>query len=113
MLLPKPHLSFTLPSIHDNTKLQCRIYHPPCLLRQQEKSPHERDADVVDGEGEGNGVQRQAQEKWQGHTAVVAHPYAPLGGCYDDPIVDILAGTLLQLGFVVATFNFRSVFFPY
>ncbi|KAI1309928.1 Alpha/Beta hydrolase protein [Xylaria venustula] len=45
---------------------------------------------------------------WSGHAAVVAHPYAPLGGCFDDPIVDITAGTLLQLGFLVATFNFRG-----
>ncbi|KAF4479172.1 hypothetical protein CGGC5_v011766 [Colletotrichum fructicola Nara gc5] len=38
----------------------------------------------------------------------MAHPYAPLGGCYDDPIVDIVAGTLLRHGFLVGTFNFRG-----
>ncbi|KAH8160104.1 hypothetical protein CIB48_g8143 [Xylaria polymorpha] len=84
-MLPPPCLSFTLPSIHDDTKLDCRVYHPPCLLN----SSH-------------------YDSPWRGHAAAVAHPYAPLGGCFDDPIVDIAAGTLLQLGFLVATFNFRG-----
>ncbi|KAI1735843.1 Alpha/Beta hydrolase protein [Xylaria scruposa] len=84
-MLPRPCLSFTLPSIHDSTRLDCRIYHPPCL-----REPSRSDT------------------PWPGHAAVVAHPYAPLGGCFDDPIVDVAAGTLLQLGFLVATFNFRG-----
>ncbi|KAI1152295.1 Alpha/Beta hydrolase protein [Nemania diffusa] len=84
-MLPRPCLSFTLPSVYDDTKLDCRVYHPPCL-----RSPSRSGA------------------PWPGHAAVVAHPYAPLGGCFDDPIVDIAAGTLLQLGFLVATFNFRG-----
>ncbi|KAI1167091.1 Alpha/Beta hydrolase protein [Nemania serpens] len=84
-MLPRPCLSFTLPSIYDNTKLDCRLYHPPCL-----RDPSHSGA------------------PWSGHAAVVAHPYAPLGGCFDDPIVDLAAGTLLQLGFLVTTFNFRG-----
>ncbi|KAJ2894247.1 putative acid phosphatase [Zalerion maritima] len=42
------------------------------------------------------------------HAAIVAHPYAPLGGSFDDPVVDTVAGTLLRLGFIVGTFNFRG-----
>ncbi|KAI0468557.1 Alpha/Beta hydrolase protein [Xylaria cf. heliscus] len=84
-MLPRPCLSFTLPSIHDDTTLDCRVYHPPCL----------RDPS-------------HSNKPWPGHAAVVAHPYAPLGGSFDDPIVDVAAGTLLQLGFLVATFNFRG-----
>ncbi|TGJ81702.1 hypothetical protein E0Z10_g7063 [Xylaria hypoxylon] len=84
-MLPRPSLSVTLPSIYDDIKLDCRVYHPPSL----------RDPSHP-------GV------PWSGHAAVVAHPYAPLGGCFDDPIVDVAAGTLLQLGFLVATFNFRG-----
>jgi len=38
---------------------------------------------------------------------VVAHPYAPLGGNYDDRVVGIVADELLKEGFVVGTFNFR------
>ncbi|TDZ44913.1 hypothetical protein CTRI78_v009217 [Colletotrichum trifolii] len=38
----------------------------------------------------------------------MAHPYAPLGGCYDDPVVGIVAAELLKQGFVVGTFNFRG-----
>jgi hypothetical protein len=35
--------------------------------------------------------------------------YAVLGGCYDDPVVDIVSSTILKQGFIVGTFNFRSV----
>ncbi|KAI1760806.1 Alpha/Beta hydrolase protein [Hypoxylon sp. FL1150] len=83
-MLPRPNLSFTLPSIHDNTKLDCRIYYPPCLSSSSRSLQWRRDA------------------------AVVAHPYAPLGGCYDDPVVATIASTLLEVGFIVATFNFRG-----
>ncbi|KAI0108975.1 Alpha/Beta hydrolase protein [Nemania sp. FL0031] len=85
-MLPRPCLSFTLPSVYDDTKLDCRVYHPLYL-----REPSHPDA-----------------LPWAGHAAVVAHPYAPLGGSFDDPVVDVAAGTLLQLGFLVATFNFRG-----
>ena len=39
--------------------------------------------------------------------AIVAHPYAPLGGSYDDPVVQIAVSVLLRTGFVVGTFNLR------
>jgi alpha/beta superfamily hydrolase len=42
------------------------------------------------------------------YAAIVAHPYAPLGGSYDDPIVETIAAYLLRRGFIVATFNFRG-----
>ena len=83
-LLPEPALSFTLPSLHDGLALACRVYHPPAL----------------------DPVPRPALQ-WAGHTAVFAHPYAPLGGSYDDPAVETVAATLLRLGFLVVTFNFR------
>ncbi|KAF3918362.1 hypothetical protein ABW21_db0208462 [Orbilia brochopaga] len=38
--------------------------------------------------------------------AVVAHPYASLGGNWDDPVVLGLVGLLIARGYVVATFNF-------
>ncbi|KAI0018543.1 Alpha/Beta hydrolase protein [Xylariomycetidae sp. FL0641] len=81
-MLPPPSLSFVLPSLHDGTPLDCRVYHPAVLSGPL--SP------------------------WPGHAAVVAHPYAPLGGCFDDPVVALLAAVLVQRGFVVATFNFRG-----
>ncbi|KAK3675209.1 hypothetical protein LTR78_004718 [Recurvomyces mirabilis] len=40
--------------------------------------------------------------------AVFAHPYAPLGGSYDDPVVGAMKETLLKQGYVVGTFNFRG-----
>lgn len=87
-LLPEPTLSFTLPSLHDGLAIDCRVYHPQSLDPSPSAPP------------------------WRKHAAVFAHPYAPLGGCYDDPVVDIAAGTLLKLGFLVGTFNFRLVGLP-
>lgn len=89
-MLPQPSLSFTIPSVYDGTKLDCRLFHPPSL-----------------------GDPSQPGRPWTGDIALVAHPYAPLGGSFDDPIVDVIAGTLLQLGCLVATFNFRSVYTLY
>lgn len=84
-MLPEPALSFTLPSLHDGLALDCRVYHPLALAASP-RAP-----------------------KWQRHTAVVAHPYAPLGGSYDDPVVETVAALLLRKGVLVATFNFRWV----
>lgn len=83
-LLPEPTLSFTLPSLHDGLAIDCRVYHPQSLDPSPSSPP------------------------WRKHAAIFAHPYAPLGGCYDDPVVEIAAGTLLRLGFLVGTFNFRG-----
>jgi alpha/beta superfamily hydrolase len=69
--------AFTIPSISDDLALDCRIFHPKTIGRSNFKG------------------------------AVIAHPYAPLGGCYDDPVVLSTTETLLNRGFIVATFNFR------
>lgn len=81
MGLPKPVFSFTIPSLHDGTILECRLYHP----REFSQSPA-----------------RPALR-----AAIVAHPYAPLGGCYDDPVVVTIGELLLKAGYIVGTFNFR------
>ncbi len=39
--------------------------------------------------------------------AIIAHPYAPLGDSFDDPVVGIVVAALLEAGLVVGTFNFR------
>lgn len=74
--------SFTVPSLHDDIQLDCRIYHPTVITASV------RSRDNLKG-------------------AVIAHPYAPLGGCFDDTVVLQLAELLLNLNFVVVTFNFR------
>ncbi|KAK3690303.1 hypothetical protein B0T22DRAFT_191411 [Podospora appendiculata] len=84
MALPQPALTFTLPSLHDGLTLDCRVYHPHSLVASPKSPP------------------------WRKHAAVIAHPYAPLGGSYEDPIVNIVATTLLRTGLLVATFNFRG-----
>lgn len=83
--LPEPALSFTIPSVHDDiTILECRIYHPHSLAPSSRAPP------------------------WRKHAAIVAHPYASLGGCYDDAVVETISAALLLQGFVVGTFNFRG-----
>lgn len=84
-MAPCPALTLTIPSINDNIVLDCRIYSPPHLLTRLKSE----------------GIE------WRKKCAIVAHPYAPLGGSYDDPIVDIVASCLLEESFFVGTFNFR------
>lgn len=84
-MVPTPTLAFTIPSIHDDTTLNCRVYHPVRFST--------------------SGVNGQGQ--WQKKGAIIAHPYVPLGGCQNDPVVHAAAGELLKLGFVVGTFDFR------
>ncbi|KAK5993025.1 hypothetical protein PT974_06451 [Cladobotryum mycophilum] len=83
-MLPDPTLTLTIPSLHDGTVLDCRIYHPASLAARPHTPP------------------------WQRHTAVFAHPYATMGGCYDDPIVDFIGDQLLRKGYLLGTFNFRG-----
>ncbi|PYH47348.1 uncharacterized protein BP01DRAFT_291465 [Aspergillus saccharolyticus JOP 1030-1] len=84
MHLPTPTHTFTIPSLHDGIRLDCRIYHPQGWLH-----PSNTSGQRIRG-------------------AIVAHPYASLGGCYDDPVVSFVAGEFLRAGCVVGTFNFRG-----
>lgn len=80
MSLGKSTWEESIPSIHDGVLVDCRIHQP---------SPkHGNDANTV---------------------AVFAHPYAPLGGCMDDPVVEAVASQLLGQGVLVGLFNFRCV----
>lgn len=78
----EPAYSFTIPSIEDDTVLDCRLFHPELLLLDPEKSSS------IKG-------------------AIIAHPYAPLGGSQDNPVVQAIVGTLVQRDYIVSTFNFR------
>ncbi|KAI7376671.1 hypothetical protein KC336_g19721, partial [Hortaea werneckii] len=82
--MPNPLYAFTLPSLNDDTPLACRIYHPKNI---QLETP--------DGQADLGG-------------AVIAHPYAPLGGSYDDAVVLSVTETLVNEGYIVMTFNFRG-----
>jgi anaerobic glycerol-3-phosphate dehydrogenase len=81
--LSSPTHSFSIPSIYDSIQLACRIYLPQHVLTRNDTS------------------------QWRVRGAIVAHPYASLGGCYDDPVVSSIGGELLEAGYVVGTFNFR------
>lgn len=83
MYLYRPTFSFTIPSIHDGRLLECRVYLPR-HLEDIESTPPKR----IQG-------------------AIFAHPYASLGGSYDDPVVGYIGGELQHAGFIVGTFNFR------
>ncbi|RDA86517.1 hypothetical protein CP532_2010 [Ophiocordyceps camponoti-leonardi (nom. inval.)] len=87
---PIPTLSLTIPSLHDGTPLDCRLYHPSSL---QDRSTSSSDAHSF---------------HWRGDAAVIAHPYALMGGCYDDALVEAIVVQLLEAGFLVGTFNFRG-----
>lgn len=80
-MLPSPSANFTLPSLYDNLELDCRLYFPRRV---------EQGALLAQG------------------FAIFAHPYAPLGGCYDDPVVNSVGSVLLRQGYVLITFNFRG-----
>ena len=82
-MLPDPIFTFTIPSIHDEIPLDCRVYNPPHSVLSSE-SP-----------------------AWHPQGAIIAHPYPPLGGSYDDAVVLSIAAEILKEGFVVGTFNFR------
>ncbi|KAH0313895.1 hypothetical protein KCU74_g12994, partial [Aureobasidium melanogenum] len=79
-----PVYCLTIPSVNDGTLLDCRIYHPVSLQEPQSAQQHTRKA------------------------ALIAHPYAPLGGSMDDAVVTTVVDQLLDLDFVVGTFNFRG-----
>ncbi|KOS22505.1 hypothetical protein ESCO_002293 [Escovopsis weberi] len=82
-MLPDPSWIVRIPSIHDGTSIDCRLYHPAHQDR------------------------RRRVERCR-YAAVLAHPYAPLGGCFDDPVVSVVGRRLLDRGFVLGTFNFRG-----
>lgn len=86
----EPAWSFTIPSLADDTPLDCRIYHPPHF-------------DAVLANAAENGHATRG--------AILAHPYAPLGGNYDDAVVLALVKCFLKEGFIVGTFNFRYTLF--
>jgi hypothetical protein len=83
MDLPLPTFSFKIPSVHGGNQLECRIYLPASFQNIESATT------------------------WSSRGAIVAHPYAPLGGCYDDPVVSFIGGELLQSDCIVGTFNFR------
>ena len=84
-MLPRPAVSFTIPSLHDATPLNCRIYHPR----------------------EWSSGNAKAKRPWRPQGAIFTHPYTSLGGNYDDHVVLSVVEKTVELGFVVGTFNFR------
>lgn len=82
-MLPTPSANFTLPSLYDDLELDCRLYFP--RIRSE--------------------THKEARLKG---CAIFAHPYAPLGGNYDDPVAHSVGSVLVRSGFVLATFNFRG-----
>ncbi|KAF2755223.1 hypothetical protein EJ05DRAFT_479017 [Pseudovirgaria hyperparasitica] len=94
MGLPKPTFAFTIPSLHDDTPLDCHLYIPF-------NSAHDDDYDDDDAD-------HPSHPKPRPKGAVLAHPYAPLGGSYDDAVISSIGSTLLAHGWTVGTFNFRG-----
>ncbi|KAF2223725.1 hypothetical protein BDZ85DRAFT_318937 [Elsinoe ampelina] len=109
---PRPLINFTIPSIHDDVVLTCRIYHPSSSASHLSSnpsaapSPSPSASSLVSPATPLPGPPRSLPSPIK--AAIIAHPYAPLGGTYDDPIVLACAETLLGQGYIVATFNFRG-----
>ena len=82
-MLANPTFTFTIPSIHDDITLECRIYSPP------------------------HSVLNSHEAEWNPRGAILAHPYTPMGGSFDDNVVLSIATEVFKEGFVVGTFNFR------
>ncbi|QKX53716.1 uncharacterized protein TRUGW13939_00796 [Talaromyces rugulosus] len=78
--MAKPTHEFYMPSVYDGTRLSTRIYRPSESDLQQP---------TIKG-------------------AIIAHPYATLGGSNDDPVVCSAAAELVRKGYVVLTLNFRG-----
>ena len=85
MGLGQPTYSLKVPSLYDGLEIDCRVYHP------------------TTGGALGPGLK----------AALVGHPYAPLGGSYDDPIVHLVGGILLDQGYIVGVLNFRCISFKF
>ncbi|KAK6512507.1 hypothetical protein TWF481_001391 [Arthrobotrys musiformis] len=80
---PSPVLTLLLPvPSHQTHTIEARVYHPDFPSTY--------------------GLSRHTPRK----AAVLAHPYAPLSGNWDDPVVLSLVSLLTKKGWVVATFNF-------
>lgn len=136
---PEPKYSFTIPSVHDDTKLECRIYHPWSFDgvggggSGEEAAGHDgsEGGGISSGDSAAEGAgelgveigERNAHAhassdppggsltaRWRKKGIVVAHPYAPLGGSYDDRVVGMVVEEFVRLGWVVGTFCFRYVY---
>jgi hypothetical protein len=117
IMLPKPTLTFTIPSIHDDLTLDCRVYLPDEYFPYEKRGSGSAGRSESSGEFEtggrdddGNGAYLVADgERLERRkkAVILAHPYAPLGGSYDDPVVGEAGEVLLRRGFVVGCFNFR------
>lgn len=110
-----PPLTLKVPSLYDSLLLETRIHLPSTSTRVTGPGVTGK------GEGEGDGELSFGQRELESvqytcgndagvvKVAVVAHPYAPLGGNFDDHVVVNVMKVLVQNGWVVGTFNFRSV----
>ncbi|KAF2643233.1 hypothetical protein P280DRAFT_394369 [Massarina eburnea CBS 473.64] len=94
---PEPRFTCTIPSICDDLPLNVRIYHPECLSRPTSKN-------YVAGMDDGG----DSEDHWPKKGIIMAHPYAPMGGSYDDRVVGIVLDEFLGKGWIVCTFNFRG-----
>lgn len=76
-----PTLSFTIPSVHDGHKLDCRVFHP----RGLSTPPPSQSAATEDAEEE----HTNAPPPWARHIAIGSQPYyhdrksvIVINGCY-------------------------------
>lgn len=95
-------------------QLECRVYHPPGYvaglmkaMSSDGKVEGEMEEEEEDGDDQTTRKRRGSMRRLEKKAAIIAHPYAPLGGSYDDPVVGNVGAEMLALGWVVGTFCFR------
>lgn len=81
---PEARYHFTIPSIHDDVPLDCRVYIPAVVAEPPFAAP-----------------------PWRKQGIVLSHPYTPMGGTYDDRVICVAVDEFLKAGYIVGTFNFR------
>ncbi|KAL8756288.1 MAG: hypothetical protein Q9184_004550 [Pyrenodesmia sp. 2 TL-2023] len=86
MAPPEPTYQFCIPSLYDDTSLDCRVYSLPKIETEKELTG-----------------------PWVPRGAIVAHPWTTLGGSYDDTTVLHAVAALVERGLTVGIFNFRGV----
>lgn len=96
--------AFQIPSLCDKIKLDC------CIRDHQTISQATLDSLPPQCDNRSSDI---ALKKHTICGAIIAHPYAPLGGSFCDPIVTAIGESFLQKGFVVGVFNFRFIYYSF
>ena len=101
---PQPTYEFSIPSIHDDIALACRVYCANGKAPDSYTVPETKRSPRVP---RARGAISPPPSPQTAKGAVIAHNYPYFGGSYDNAIVLRSVKKLLEEGFIVGTFNYR------